>query len=321
MHYIVTLKPDIVGDPKEFLPRLLNKRYTRNVERGKILFGDGRIELITHALSEEESGKIQGIWGKTRSTIEIVRRPLDPRSVRFVGGLLRGEEFSFYIPNIFIRDQNFTLKVSLAPSPSEIMSVSPERLQEMTRKLEDAERKLEETRRRIRDQESGIATFLSDARKSIRRDTDMAGIRNTYKTEESLGKINRASGKLTDALKNFRSALSGRRKFEKIFGKERTDSGHLQAIEWIKREIASVEKEISKRETFRPPTPVRSKRPSLDLSGGRTPSPVPRKRSSLGVSGIRSPSPIPTGTFFPITPDLEVKISDQLRSIREDCGF
>ena len=324
MSRYVVLKPDLIGDVQGLMAILLKTRYKRSVETGMIGFGGGEVLLVPRLLSQEEEDRIGEVWKNVRSRMEIVTCNPNYRDMRFVGGLLREKEFSFYIPRVFVSNNPITLNSTLEPSRSPEVLFSPV---EVFQKIRETTRKLEETQEMIRFQMS----YIEESRRRIRRDSEMAEMRARYKTEESLGKINRVSGNLDEALKHFKASLHGRKKFGEQFGPERTDTGHLQAVHWVRKEIGSLEREISKRETFRPPTPVRMKRPSLDISGGRSLSPARMKRPSLDISGDRSPSPVAKsqhrtspvlgGGFVPISPERDSEITEQLRTIREDCGF
>jgi hypothetical protein len=322
MSRYVVLTPELVEDVHGLMAILLKTRYKRSVETGMIGFGGGEVLLVPRLLSHEEEDRIGEVWKNARSRMEIVTCNPNYRDMRFVGGLLREKEFSFYIPRVFVANNPITLKITLEPSRSPEALFSPV---EVFEKLRETTRKLEETQEMIRFQMS----YIEESRRRIRRDSDMAEMRARYKTDESLGKINKVSGNLDEALKHFKASLHGRKKFGEQFGPERADTGHLRAVQWVRKEIDSLEREISKRETFRPPTPVRMKRPSLDISGIRSPSPARMKRPSLDISGIRSPlpksrrrdSPMPGRGFVPVSPETDVEITEQLRAIREDCGF
>jgi len=300
----VVLNPELVGDVQGDMARLLETNYKRSVETGMISFGGGEVLLVPRLLSREEEDRIGEVWKNSRSRMEIVTCNPNHRDLRFVGGLLREKEFSFYIPRVFVANNPITLKITLEPYRSPEVLFSPV---EVFQKLREMTRKLEETQEMIRFQMS----YIEESRRRIRRDSDMAEMRARYKTEESLGKINRVSGNLSEALKCFKASLHGRKKFGEQFGPGRADTGHLRAVQWVRKEIDSLEREILKKETFRPPTPVRMKRPSLDISGTRSPLPKSRRRAS----------PMPGRGFVPVSPETDAEITEQLRTIREDCGF
>ena len=319
MSRYVVLTPDLIDDTEGRLKKLLETNYKRSLETSMVSFGGGEVLLVPRLLSQKEKDRIGKVWKNARSRMEIVTCNPNYRDMRFVGGLLREKEFSFYIPRVFVANNPITIKITLEPYRSPEVLFSPV---EVFQKLRETTRKLEETQEMIRFQ-------IEESRRRIRRDSDMAEMRARYKTEESLGKINRVSGNLSEALKCFKASLHARKKFGEQFGPEKADTGHLQAVEWVRKEIDSLEREILKKETFRPPTPVRMKRPSLDISGDRSPSPARMKRPSLDIPGTRPPlpksrrraSPMPGRGFVPVSPETDAEITEQLRTIREDCGF